>query len=308
MIIMKKKYKIFLVISIIIILISLILLLNFTRDNNISFLTLKKHYSLIYNEYPEVEIHLYSSQSKSHYTKKDYMNTISIYNDDSLYKVNLETITNTKRIMYHNKEPYYEYILKLKFDLKSNDLIYIRNSKLQIKYSTEEILDVELGNICFSNNVTDNHFNVHKVQSIVNDFGTHESLVGVIMSLSTNYNCTIKNIKPISSSILINKEKIVVGNNLEYDHNELAVNIFGSDFNSFKYSTNTFSDITFNKNIKKDVAIPLCYIEKEYVDNIGFIIEYVIENITYYQIINPYKLFNTPNIGFFINEYRLSTN
>ena len=54
--------------------------------------------------------------------------------------------------------------------------------------------------------------------------------------------------------------------------------------------------------------IPLYYIENEYVDSIGFLIEFYINEQKFVQIINPYKLYQSHKMTYFLNEYKISRN
>ena len=111
---------------------------------------------------------------------------------------------------------------------------------------------------------------------------------------------------PISATVNINNNYLFWEETIEYDHNKPLKEIFGDNYDSFNISTKSFETFKLNKNTKKDVMIPLYYIQSEYVDSLGIIVEYEINSVKYYQLINPYKLYQSHKLTYFINEYKIS--
>ena len=305
MIIMKKKFSIIIPIIILLLILSIILILHFTRNNNLKFIVFEKHYSLLYEEYPEFELSIFVTNDKCEYLKEDFIESSILYNDEESYNVMVSNNGNATKSKINN-EIYFEEKVIVKLDFNSKELIEIKNAYLKLNFITGETLNVKIGNLCFSNNYTDNNLNIHKVQAIVNDFGMYDSLAAVLISISSNENCIIKSISPISTSLKVNNNFIKIDNNLEYDHRTSINDVLNTNYNFFNTQNTIFENINLTQNTKKDVIIPLCYSQNEYVDSIGFIIKYTIDDIEYTQIINPYKLYKSNKIGYFLNEYKLS--
>ena len=308
MITMKKKYYNILIITIIVLLVGIFVVLVCTRTNNLSILVLEKHYSLLYDTVPKIDISLYSNYSESKYLKSNKIENVKIYNDTDLYTVKLDKIISTDNsITYHNNI-YYENKLTLTLDVISEQAISIKNAKLLIEYDSDEFFDVGIGNIAFFKENVNDSLNIHKVQGIVNDFGLYQSLSAIHLKISSEYDFIINNISLISPTVNVNCNYLLYGDDLYYDHTTPVKEIFGNSFNSFICDNNSFSTIHFNKNIQKDVIIPLHYSEKELLDSVGLLIEYTINGVEYIYTINPYKLFNTNDIEYFLHEYKISTN
>lgn len=308
MITMKKKYCNILIITIIVLLLTMFVVLVCTRTNNLSILVLEKHYSLLYDTMPKIDISLYSNQPESKYLKSSKIENVKIYNDTDLYSVKIDEIVSTNNSITYQNNIYYENKLTLTLDVVSEQAISISNAKLLIEYDSDEFFDVEIGNIAFSKENINNSLNIHKVQGIVNDFGLYQSLSAIHLKVSSEYDLIINNISLISPTVNVNYDYLLLGDELYYDHTTPAKEIFGSSFNSFICENNSFSKIHLTKNIQKDVIIPLHYSEKELLDSVGLLIEYTINGIEYIYTVNPYKLFNTNDIEYFLHEYKISTN
>lgn len=305
MIIMKKKFNIIIIITILLMIISIVLILHFTRNNNLTFIVFQKHYSLLYEEYPEFEISVYASNDKSEYFKDDYIDSGILYNNEDSY--NVKVVNSSESIKTKIKDKiYYEKKLTIKLDIDSSSLININNANLRINYITGEHLTIKVGNLNFLKAASSEHLKIHKVQAIVNDFGLYDSLSGIILSISSEEECQITNMTPISTTVNINNNYLFWEETIEYDHNKPLKEIFGDNYDSFNVSTKGFKTIKLNKNSKKDVMIPLYYIQNEYVDSLGIIVEYEINSVKYYQLVNPYKLYQSHKLTYFINEYKIS--
>lgn len=307
MITMKKRFNIIIISIIIVLIICIIVVLNFNRKNNLKVIVFPKHYSMLYDEYPELEVSLYVSNDNTKYLDQSFIQDSIVYNKEDTYKVTvLEHNENAKTKI--NNKIYYEKKLKIKFNLNSSNEIHIKNANLKLEFSTNEMLNVVLGNISFYKNQFSEYINVHKVQGIVNDFGLYDSLAAVVLSISCDESCKITNITPMSSTVGINNKYVLTEVLTEYEHNINLKTILGQEFDSFKQTTESFKTINLNKNTKKDIMIPLYYIENEYVDSIGFLIEFYINEQKYVQIINPYKLYQSHKITYFLKEYKISRN
>ena len=239
------------------------------------------------------------------YFKDNYIESGILYNNEDSY--NVKVVNSSETIKTKIKEKiYYEKKLTIKLDIDSLDLININNANLKINYITGEYLILKVGNLNFLKAVSSELLKIHKVQAVVNDFGLYDSLSGIILSISCEEECKITNMTPISATVNINNNYLFWEETIEYDHNKPLKEIFGDNYDSFNISTKSFETFKLNKNTKKDVMIPLYYIQSEYVDSLGIIVEYEINSVKYYQLINPYKLYQSHKLTYFINEYKIS--
>lgn len=308
---MKKKYKIILPIIIVLFVTIFIVILALTNNTKMSFYSVKKHYSVLTEEYPDLELIVYSNTDQNEYLNLEKIRKCSLYNEIDYYDVTLSSIEllNSKKTIDENE--YYQYKLNIKLNFVIEKMLLINNAKLEINYSSNEKMIINVGNICFDKPLKDNYLSIDKVQGICNDLGNLESLTAVKISVSNNLDKTIviKSIKTISSSIKVNNDYILVKDyDTSIDHNTHTSQLLGTNYNLYVESKNSFEPIELTKNTEKDIIVPLTYKEKEFVDHMGFVIELEIENEKYYQIINPYTLFSSSNVSYALYEYEVIKN
>ena len=95
---------------------------------------------------------------------------------------------------------------------------------------------------------------------------------------------------------------------MEIDNETSYTTLFGAAYSPFNTPTTNFQSIVLNKNLTKEFIIPLAYSEKEFVDSLGFILVFNTSSGIVKQIINPYCLFSTANLGFVSYEYKVMAN
>lgn len=305
---MKKKFKIIIPIIVILIITIFIVVLALTNNNKTSFYSVKKHYSILSDQYSELELTIYSNKNDNDYLNISKIKKCSLYNEIDYYDVTLSSIEllNNKKII--DDIEYYQYRLKIKLNFEIEKMLLINDAKLEVYYNTNEKMLINVGNICFDKQLKESYLSVDKVQGICNDLGNLESLVAVKLSVSNNFDkiIKIKSIKPISSSIKINNDYVLIKeHNTIIEHKVHTSQLFGSNYNLYVESKSSFKPIELNENTAKDLIIPLTYNEKEFVDHMGFVLELEIEGNIYYQIINPYILFNSSNVSYAFYEYEI---
>ena len=305
---MKKHYKIIIPIVGILLVTLFIVILSLSNNNKISFFAIKKHYSIIAEDYPELEIIVYSNINDNEYFNSSKIDKSVLFNDLDFYSTSITNIELLQGKKLINGIEYYQYKIHLKFNFIIEKMFTIDKAKLEINYNTGEKIQFNVGNICFEKPINSNYLSIDKVQSICNDLGNLQSLVAVKISLSNNLenNIKINSIKAISSTIKVNNDYVIINEyNTEIDHTMHTTQLFGSNYNPYIESTNSFETIELTQNTAKDIIIPLTYTEKEFVDHMGFIIEMEYDGNVIYQIVNPYTLFSTSNINYVLYEYEV---
>lgn len=311
MIIMKLRYKILIPVIIVLLIKLFIVLLSLSDQPKDVFYVIKKHYSIICDDYPKLELIVFTNSNHNDYLKQENIAKTTIYNNDDFYKTEITNIGLLEGKKTIKGTEYYQYKMELKFNFEIEQMFNISDAKLEIIYSTDEKLLLNVGNICFVKHIKNNTLSIDKVQSICNDLGNLESLVSVKLSVKNDLDkkITIKSIKTISSSINVNNNYLYVDEyNTSIDHSSPLSQIFGSQFNLYAKSTNSFNPIDLDQNTAKDIIIPLTYTQKEFVDHLGFIIELEYDDQIIFQTVNPYLLFSTSNLEYVLYEYEIINN
>ena len=308
---MKLRYKIIIPVSIVLLVTILVICLSFMGNNQDKFYVVKKHYSIICDSYPIIDIRIFSNSEDTEYLKKEKIIKSSIYNSQDFYSteiINIEKMDGTKLI---KNTQCFQYKIELKFNFEIDKILNILDAKLELMYSTNEKIIVNVGNICFDKKTNNNIINIGKVQAICNDLGNLESLVALKISVENDLSSAIRinSIKTLSQSIEVNNQYVIVtDHNTDVDHTTPLSQLFGNEYNLYLNSSCSFNPIDLDQNIAKDIIIPLTYTQKEFVDHLGLLIELDYNGSTYYQIINPYLLFTTSNIDYAIYEYEIINN
>lgn len=308
---MKLRYKIIIPVSIVLLVTILVICLSFMGNNQDKFYVVKKHYSIICDSYPIIDIRIFSNSEDTEYLKKAKIIKSSIYNSQDFYSteiINIEKMDGTKLI---KNTQCFQYKIELKFNFEIDKILNILDAKLELMYSTNEKIIVNVGNICFDKKTNNNIINIGKVQAICNDLGNLESLVALKISVVNDLSSVIRinSIKTLSQSIEVNNQYVIVtDHNTDVEHTTPLSQLFGNEYNLYLNSSNSFNPIDLDQNIAKDIIIPLTYTQKEFVDHLGLLIELDYNGSTYYQIINPYLLFTTSNIDYAIYEYEIINN
>ncbi len=308
---MKLRYKIIIPVSIVLLVTILVICLSFMGNNQDKFYVVKKHYSIICDSYPIIDIRIFSNSEDTEYLKKAKIIKSSIYNSQDFYSteiINIEKMDGTKLI---KNNQCFQYKIELKFNFEIDKILNILDAKLELMYSTNEKIIVNVGNICFDKKTNNNIINIGKVQAICNDLGNLESLVALKISVVNDLSSVIRinSIKTLSQSIEVNNQYVIVtDHNTDVEHTTPLSQLFGNEYNLYLNSSNSFNPIDLDQNIAKDIIIPLTYTQKEFVDHLGLLIELDYNGSTYYQIINPYLLFTTSNIDYAIYEYEIINN
>lgn len=304
MTITKKRFNIILISIILVLTVCLVILIvHFTRPKQLEIYGYKKHYSLIYEDFPELDLKLYINRNSSNYFDKTFINKALVSTSTDTYLVKITDASIDQNSLY---DDFYEANYSIKWDFSSDDLIMMKDAVLSLSFTNGESIMINIGNIAFQKAINNSYIRISKVQSIVADFGSLDSIGALNIELDSDSDYTITNIEPISSSIDINYDFLKLDNS-SYISNETPLSeLFGTNFNSYNRSMSSFKSFIINKNIKKGILIPLHYNEKELVDSLGLILTLEIDSKIVKQIINPYCLFSTSNTSYVKYEYKIN--
>lgn len=309
MTIMKKRFSIIIISIIALLLIVMtILIIHFHRPQSLLIYNYKKHYSVIYEDYPVVSLKLWVNEHDNPYFDLQNIDKAVVTTDLDSYMVKITDTSLDDEASFYSEKEGYGASYTVKWDFVSEDLITMNNAVLHLDFKNNESLNINIGNLCFQK-ATNNHLvKVSRIQSIVNDLGELDTMVALKIDLNSDEDCTLEQIIPISSSLSINNDYLMVDPAMEIDNETSYTTLFGAAYSPFNTPTTNFQPIVLNKNLTKEFIIPLAYSEKEFVDSLGFILVFNTSSGIVKQIINPYCLFSTANLGFVSYEYKVMAN
>ena len=309
MTITKKRFSI-IIISVIalLLLVMLILIIHFHRPQSVTVYNYKKHYSVIYEDYPILNLKLWVNEKNNQYFELSNIDKATVTTDLDSYAVKITDTSLQDEVSFYNEKEGYAASYTVKWDFVSEDLITMNNAVLHLAFKNNETLSINIGNLCFQKATSDHLAHINQIQSVVNDLGELDTMVALKMVLCSEEDCTLEQIIPISASLSINTDYLLIDSGLEIDNETSYTTLFGVNYSPFNLSQTAFTPIVLNKKINKEILIPLAYSEKEFVDSLGFILVFNTSHGIVRQIINPYCLFSTANLGYVSYEYKVVAN
>ena len=306
---MKKRFSLIIIgVISLLVLVMVILIIHFHRPQNVIVCNFKKHYSVIYEDYPTVNLKLWVNEKDNPYFDVNNIEKATVTTNLDSYIVKVIDAQLADETSFYNEKEGYAASYTIKWDFVSDDLITMNNAVLDLNFKNNESLSINIGNLCFQKAINDHLVHINQIQSIVNDLGDLDTMVALKLSITSEEDCTIEQIIPISSSVSVNNDYVLVDADVSVDNEISYTTLFGASYSPFNSSSTNFNTIVLNKKINKEIVIPLAYSEKEFVDSLGFILVLNTSHGTIRQIINPYCLFSTANLGFVSYEYKVVAN
>ena len=151
---MKKLLhtKLYILISLVIIIImTVVIVFSINRKKEVyHFLTIPESYYLKRN-YPTFDISLYSSNENDYYFKEDVISSLNLKSkslNDS-YMLQINQIIEEDEVILHNDLEYYKYRLNVTFPIDLESSYQISDAYIELNYSSDEKLCLDIGNIIF---------------------------------------------------------------------------------------------------------------------------------------------------------------
>jgi len=296
---MKKLFneKIDYVILILFIISSTITLLMFYIRNSqkLIFLTVQDNHSIICNKDNLLDLNIKCSRQDTMYMNKEMVDNTYIldYTTKDTYMIDLVDIVYINRYSYEH-DSYFDYKLTFSIPFDSNKEIELNNFYLVINYLNDETLNFKMGSLSILP-TTDDSFDIliNNMKGIVNTFEEKQYLVGVIFDIENLLDCIeIINISTISSIVDLDLSNIVYLDSSDINPTEDIKDLLCFEYDPFIYNHN-INNINIDLSNELILFIPLKYKQVIQVKTLGFIIEYLQNGEYHYQLIYPFKFFNT---------------
>lgn len=268
------------------------------RDNKeYIFLTYPKEQCVLSkNDNPMFTVEIYSNYKNNEYLKKEVIDSIKIYDLDSNDFLNcqMSNIYRTEEIVNYESDKYYKYQLDLVLPINKDTEFSFNKAYLKVNYLTNENINFYIGNFHVYNFINDKAFVIQRMKGFVNQINKQDSLIGIYMELVniSNKKVVIEKIDYTSKNIITNYDYIREIENISENYQEKISNIVNEEYDVYRKSIKSNCKIEGYEEVIK-LFIPLTYIKENSVSTTGIIIRYLIDDVEYQQIIEPFVFFNT---------------
>ncbi len=280
--------KIFTIIIILFILIASGTILFFEdKEENISILSIKKHYSrLITSTQEKITIPLYFSSNKSFLTETSSIEDCYLLDDFNQLKVTIDEIRYAGDYLDDYDNMYHLFMYDINFEEVTIDQINFSNAVLKLIYKNQDCLELSIGevNLVFKDVSQDQNLDIYRVYTTVKTIDTIEYVSGLVVGLDNfNKEITIKNISLGLEQIKLDTNHLLhLDNAIAYDMD--IDTVLGTDYDPF------------NKGIQIDflveeglVLIPFTYTNNLFLLNrFPIYIEYTYKNATYEYVLDDF--------------------
>lgn len=293
---MKKLLhtKLYILISLVIIIImTVVIVFSINRKKEVyHFLTIPESYYLKRN-YPTFDISLYSSNENDYYFKEDVISSLNLKSkslNDS-YMLQINQIIEEDEVILHNDLEYYKYRLNVTFPIDLESSYQISDAYIELNYSSDEKLCLDIGNIIFYEEELNNKISIKYMKPIVNFINDLQIITGIGLTISCDKDVVIKDIIPLDRRVFVKNSQITYTDKSDYSNQTNIETLINDDYEPTLVDNEKLL-IEMEKNVVNHYVIPLGYTTLESINVLGFKIKYIVDGIEEEQLIYPFKYFS----------------
>lgn len=293
---MKKLLhtKLYILISfVIIIIMTVVIVFSINRKKEVyHFLTIPESYYLKRN-YPTFDISLYSSNENDYYFKEDVISSLNLKSkslNDS-YMLQINQIIEEDEVILHNDLEYYKYRLNVTFPIDLESSYQITDAYIELNYSSDEKLCLDIGNIIFYEEELNNKISIKYMKPIVNFINDLQIITGIGLTISCDKDVVIKDIIPLDRRVFVKNSQITYTDKSDYSNQTNIETLINDDYEPTLVDNEKLL-IEMEKNVVNHYVIPLGYTTLESINVLGFKIKYIVDGIEEEQLIYPFKYFS----------------
>lgn len=287
----KKHLFLLLILAIIVVVIMFVILQN-RNSKKVTFLIFQENYSFVLGGNEQISFQINCNRDDTMYFNPKYLEKISLvdYDSEDIINVNLNSINKIKKEIEYEEEKYYGYKLIIDLPFSSTEIIKYQNFYLKLEYINDEEVCLPMGSLALvAKDLSGEDLVITSLQGIVNRQGDYQTLVGVMIKLSSTSDVKILDIKAISSVVNLN-----LGETIETDedtkNNDDLSTILNKEYDI--YSNKLVDKLINPLELKKRYLIPLSYSSYEQVRTLSFIIKYMKNDIIFEQAIEAFPFFS----------------
>ena len=297
---LKKKYKIIIIVisCVIVLILGLFLILKKNPIIN-EFVTISNEYFVVNsNDDNYINVPIYVDTKDTKFMDVNNIENVYLTNrtEDELFPVEIEYITYLDVAVYNEKK-YYQYDVKLNLMFISNEMIKISDLYLKTIYPNDITIKLKLGSLVLYNYKNDENLSYSNLKGLVKVWNNTTMLTGVLVKLSNRLDYTITSIKTISNYAEV--DSIYTTKTCYIDEEQTPIERYVDD--KFNIINDNNSDICIDL-VEEDYLF-ICLNYDDYVTSptIGFIIEYELDGVIYEKVISVFKYFKTSTFDYEIN-------
>lgn len=293
----KNKWEYLLLILLLISVFVTLMIFQIRNSKKLIFLTSLKNYSLVLDE-EDFNVNIKCSRNDTMYFNQKMIKNAYFYDQKTkdTYLVKVKDINLEKDYYQYQYDQYYDYDLTISIPFTSNEVIKFKNFFLVLEYLNDEKLNFKMGTLALlTKPSSQNEIIINSLKGIVNVANQKETVVGIILKMSSLHDEIILNkVEIISSVVNANMNEIKELKNCP-DQTEEISKILQKEYDIFKRVNDTTTEILINN--EKTLVVPFSYDFVSQVKTLGFILHYQINSESFEQIIYPFKFFETTNFS-----------
>jgi len=262
-------------------------------------LTAPKIYSIYHSDDLEtIEIEILTNQTDHFYFDKDYINNLSIENEEYTFPVTLLDVISKNETIIFEDNPYQSVTLKLRTELFSTDLlVQIEQANLSITYLNGENISLFIGefNYLFKGEVR-TELALQELSATYEEVDGVQTVGGVNLSLRNRSEqlLEIVDIELVASGVVTNLGMMQKREACLY--NMTVSDCLYIDAYSFHIEpVDTILHETVLSNHTWNGYIPLSYVDYPYIDEFAIIITYKMNGTLYQFVLDDFPFMRTAN-------------
>jgi hypothetical protein len=272
---------------------AVVIVLSINRKKEVyHFLTIPESYYLKRN-YPTFDVSLYSSNENDYYFKEDVISSLNLKSkslNDS-YMLQINQIIEEDEVILHNDLEYYKYRLNVTFPIDLESSYQISDAYIELNYSSDEKLCLDIGNIIFYEEELNNKISIRYMKPIVNFINDFQIITGIGLTISCDKDVVIKEIIPLDKRVFVKNSQITYTDKSDYSNQTNIETLINDDYEPTLVDNEKLS-IEMEKNVVNHYVVPLGYTRLESINVLGFKIKYIVDGIEEEQLIYPFKYFS----------------
>ena len=205
--------------------------------------------------------------------------------------ITLSKIIEEDEVILHNDLEYYKYRLNVTFPIDLESSYQISDAYIELNYSSDEKLCLDIGNIIFYEEELNNKISIKYMKPIVNFINDLQIITGIGLTISCDKDVVIKDIIPLDRRVFVKNSQITYTDKSDYSNQTNIETLINDDYEPTLVDNEKLL-IEMEKNVVNHYVIPLGYTTLESINVLGFKIKYIVDGIEEEQLIYPFKYFS----------------
>lgn len=251
----------------------------------------------------------YLEDKYSFYLNSNYIKNIYLCDNKDKYEITPNKLSKKDGYIIYDTKKLIQYDLNVKISYSFNDIFKIPKCNILIEYEKIKPLNMNIGSFALISIMDNEKIYISGYKGIINNKVSlnnsyYPTIVGTILTIKNaeNQDVLIKRIISTNGHLEIEQNKIEEIRQININ-NDIEINdILNKDYNLIYKNNNSMFNYQFN-NETINLLIPISYSNIMMTNICGFIIEYIIDNNVYYEVITNLILFTSNKLSDNYNVY-----